>query len=120
MADLPSDIKIQAGFDKTDFIRESISDVQSSILTAFLLVVAIIFLFLRDVRSTFIPIVVVPIALLGAFFIMYSFGFTINILTLLELILAIGLVVDDAIIVLENIYSKMEEEIGRASCRERG
>src|SRR5690625_120717 len=109
MEDLPSDIKIQAGFDKTDFIRESISDVQSSILTAFLLVVAIIFLFLRDVRSTFIPIVVVPIALLGAFFIMYSFGFTINILTLLALILAIGLVVDDAIIVLENIYSKMEE-----------
>jgi len=108
-ADLPSDLELGIGFDNTEPIRDSISEVQQTIFIAFFLVVFIIFLFLRDARSTFIPLIVVPIALVGAFFVMYAFGFSINVLTLLALVLAIGLVVDDAIVVLENIYSKVEE-----------
>jgi len=108
-ADLPSDLELGIGFDNTEPIRDSISEVQQTIFVAFFLVVFIIFLFLRDARSTFIPLIVVPIALVGSFFVMYAFGFSINVLTLLALVLAIGLVVDDAIVVLENIYSKVEE-----------
>ncbi|MEX0660214.1 MAG: efflux RND transporter permease subunit [Balneolaceae bacterium] len=107
--DLPSDVKVELGFDSTEYIRESISEVQKTLITAFVLVVIIIFLFLRDVRTTIIPVIVVPITIIGSFFVMYIAGFTINTLTLLALILAIGLVVDDAIIVLENIYAKMEQ-----------
>jgi multidrug efflux pump len=108
-ADLPSDLELGIGFDNTDPIRDSIDEVQQTIFIAFLLVVLIIFLFLRDWRSTLIPLVVVPIALIGSFFVMYAMAFSINVLTLLALVLAIGLVVDDAIVVLENIYSKIEE-----------
>jgi len=108
-ADLPSDLELGIGFDNTEPIRDSINEVQQTIFIAFLLVVLIIFLFLRDWRSTLIPLVVVPIALIGSFFVMYAMGFSINVLTLLALVLAIGLVVDDAIVVLENIYTKIEE-----------
>ncbi len=108
-AELPSDLKLGIGFDNTEPIRDSISEVQQTIFIAFLLVVLIIFLFLRDWRSTIIPLIVVPIALTGSFFVMYAMGFSINVLTLLALVLAIGLVVDDAIVVLENIYAKIEE-----------
>ncbi len=111
-AELPSDIEVTVGFDTTEFIRESIKDVQSTIFLAFTLVVLIIFLFLRNWRTTVIPMLVVPITLIGSFFVIFVAGFTINILTLLAMILAIGLVVDDAIIVLENIYSKMEQGMG--------
>ncbi len=106
--DLPSDIELNIGFDTTEQIRESITEVQQTIFIALLLVVLIIFLFLRDWRSTLIPIIVIPISLVGSFFIMYLAGFSINVLTLLALVLAIGIVVDDAIVVLENIYAKME------------
>ncbi|PQJ35737.1 acriflavin resistance protein [Salinibacter sp. 10B] len=108
-ADLPSDLELGIGFDNTEPIRDSINEVQQTIFIAFLLVVLIIFLFLRDWRSTLIPLVVVPIALIGSFFVMYAMDFSINVLTLLALVLAIGLVVDDAIVVLENIYSKIED-----------
>ncbi|MEF8816262.1 MAG: efflux RND transporter permease subunit [Salinibacter sp.] len=108
-AELPSDLELGIGFDNTEPIRDSISEVQQTIFIAFLLVVLIIFLFLRDWRSTIIPLIVVPIALTGSFFVMYAMGFSINVLTLLALVLAIGLVVDDAIVVLENIYAKIEE-----------
>jgi len=108
-ADLPSDLELGIGFDNTEPIRDSIDEVQQTIFIAFFLVVLIIFLFLRDWRSTLIPLVVVPIALIGSFFVMYAMGFSINVLTLLALVLAIGLVVDDAIVVLENIYAKIEE-----------
>jgi len=108
-ADLPSDLELGIGFDNTEPIRDSIGEVQQTIFIAFFLVVAIIFLFLRDWRSTLIPLLVVPIALVGSFFVMYALGFSINVLTLLALVLAIGLVVDDAIVVLENIYAKIEE-----------
>jgi len=107
--DLPSDLKLGIGFDNTEPIRDSISEVQQTIFIAFFLVVLIIFLFLRDWRSTVIPLVVIPIALIGAFFVMYALNFSINVLTLLAIVLAIGLVVDDAIVVLENIYAKIEE-----------
>lgn len=107
--DMPADVKYLIGFDSTRFIRESISEVKETILIAFLLVVMIIFVFLRDWRTTLIPVVTIPISLIGTFFVMYLLGFTINVLTLLGIVLAIGLVVDDAIVVLENIYVKIEE-----------
>ncbi|RMF59390.1 MAG: efflux RND transporter permease subunit [Bacteroidetes bacterium] len=106
--DLPPDIELGIGFDVTDYIRDSVTEVQQTIFLALILVVLIIFLFLRDVRTTLIPVLVIPVSLVGAFFIMYVAGFSINVLTLLGLVLAIGLVVDDAIVVLENIYAKIE------------
>jgi Cation/multidrug efflux pump len=107
--ELPSDVIVSYGFDVTNFIRASINEVGETIFLAMVLVVAIIFLFLREWRSTFIPIVVIPIALTASFFVMYVAGFSVNVLTLLALVLAIGLVVDDAIVVLENIYAKIEQ-----------
>ncbi|MCB9037965.1 MAG: efflux RND transporter permease subunit [Lewinellaceae bacterium] len=106
--DLPEDIRLGIGFDTTEYIRASIDEVNQTIYVAFGLVVLIIFLFLRDWRTTIIPVVVIPISLIGAFFIMYIAGFSINVLTLLGIVLAIGLVVDDAVVVLENIYAKIE------------
>lgn len=106
--DLPADIKLGIGFDKTQFIRDSIDEVEQTIYIAFGLVVLVIFLFLRDWRTTVIPVIVIPIALIGAFFVMYAANFSINVLTLLGVVLAIGLVVDDAVVVLENIYAKVE------------
>lgn len=108
---LPEDIELQIGFDTTQYIRNSINEVKETIYVAFFLVVAIIFLFLRNWRTTIIPVLVIPISLIGSFFVMYLLGYSINVLTLLGIVLAIGLVVDDAIVVLENIYSKIEEGI---------
>lgn len=105
---LPEDIVVDVGFDNTIFIRDSINEVQITILQAFLLVILIIFLFLRNFRTTIIPLVTIPVSIIGSFFVMYIAGFSINILTLLALVLAIGLVVDDAIVVMENIYKKVE------------
>lgn len=107
--DLPADMVIELGFDYTQYVRASIKEVEETILIAFVLVALIIFVFLRDWRSTIIPLTAIPTSLIGAFFIMYVMGFSINVLTLLGIVLAIGLVVDDAIVVLENIYSKIEE-----------
>lgn len=107
--DLPADIKLGYALDTTTGIRKAIVEVEETILIAFGLVVLVIFLFLRNWRSTLIPVVAIPISLVSTFFIMYLSGFTINILTLLGIVLATGLVVDDAIVVLENIYQKIEE-----------
>jgi len=106
--DLPEDVEIVFGFDATEHIRRSITEVRQTIFVAFALVILVIFAFLRDWRTTVIPVVVIPVSLIGAFFIMYAAGFSINVLTLLGIVLAIGLVVDDAIVVLENIYAKIE------------
>jgi multidrug efflux pump len=106
--DLPKDVTIGIGFDNTEYIRSSIKEVKDTILIAFILVVVIIFFFLRNWRTTLIPIIVIPVSLIGSFFIMYVAGFTINVLTLLAIVLAIGLVVDDAIVMMENIYVKIE------------
>ena len=106
--DLPDDIKVKLAFDNTQYIRSSIKEVQNTIYIAFVLVVIIIYCFLRSWRATLIPILVIPISLIGAFFIMYLAGFSINVLTLLAIVLAVGIVVDDAIVVMENIYVKVE------------
>ena len=107
--DLPDDVEYDVGFDNTEYIRSSIKEVQTTIYLAFFLVVIIIFFFLRDWRTTIIPILVIPVSLIGSFFIMYIAGFTINVLTLLAIVLSIGLVVDDAIVMMENIYVKIEQ-----------
>ncbi len=106
--ELPEDITMEVLFDNTLYIRESIKEVKNTIFIAFMLVVLVIFLFLRNWRTTLIPVVAIPVALIGAFFVMYIAGFTINILTLFAIVLSIGLVVDDAIVVVENIYTKVE------------
>ncbi|MBA2422682.1 MAG: efflux RND transporter permease subunit, partial [Chitinophagales bacterium] len=106
--EIPTDYSLEIGYDFTTFIRNTIHEVQDTLLVAFLLVILIIFLFLRDWRSTIIPVVAIPISIIAAFFIMYVAGFSINVLTLVAIILSIGLVCDDAIVVLENIYSKVE------------
>lgn len=106
--DLPPDLEVSYGFDTSKYVRRSIAEVKQTIFIAFSLVILVIFTFLRDWRTTLIPVVVIPVALVGAFFVMYVAGFSINVLTLLALVLAIGMVVDDAIVVLENIYAKIE------------
>lgn len=107
--DLPDDLRFTLAMDTTVGIRKAISEVEETIAISFALVVLIIFIFLRDWRTTLIPVLAIPISLIGAFFIMYIAGFSINILTLLAVLLATGIVVDDAIVVLENIYSKIEK-----------
>ena len=107
--DLPEDIKLDVAFDNTRFIRASISEVQTTVLVPFVLVVLVIFLFLRNTRVTLIPTLVIPISLIGTFFIMYLAGFSINVLSMLAVVLSVGLVVDDAIVVVENIYAKVEQ-----------
>lgn len=107
--DLPEDVKVEVVFDNTKFIRASISEVEETIYVAFILVIIIIFMFLRDWRVTLVPVVVIPVSLVGAFFIMYLAGYSINVLSMLAVVLAVGLVVDDAIVVTENIYQKIEQ-----------
>ncbi|MDR1368659.1 MAG: efflux RND transporter permease subunit [Dysgonamonadaceae bacterium] len=107
--DLPEDVIVYVAFDNTKFIRASISEVEETLYIAFLLVVLIIFIFLRDWRVTLVPCVVIPVSLIGAFFIMYIAGFSINVLSMLAVVLAVGLVVDDAIVVTENIYVRIEK-----------
>lgn len=107
--DLPDDIKSSMGFDNTVYIRASIKEVKETIYVAFVLVMLIVFLFLRDFRTTSIPIIAIPISLVGSFFLMYAFDCSINVLTLLAIVLAIGLVVDDVIVMTENIYVKIEQ-----------
>ena len=107
--DLPDDVGYTYGFDSTKFIRASIDEVKSTIYEAFILVIIIIFLFLRDWRVTLVPCIVIPVSLIGAFFVMYVAGFSINVLTMLAIVLSVGLVVDDAIVMTENIYIRIEQ-----------
>ena len=106
--DLPDDVDFSYGFDNTKFIRASIAEVESTVYEAFVLVIIIIFLFLRDWRVTLVPCIVIPVSLIGAFFVMYVAGFSINVLTMLAVVLSVGLVVDDAIVMTENIYIRIE------------
>jgi multidrug efflux pump len=105
---LPTGMKLIVAYDTSVFIDRSIHSVFETIAEAIVLVVLVIFFFLRSLRATIIPIVTIPVSLIGAFGIMYAFGFTINTLTLLSMVLAIGLVVDDAIVMLENIHRHVE------------
>ena len=106
--DLPDDVILSYGFDNTKFIRASIKEVKDTVYEAFILVIIIIFLFLRNFRVTLIPCIVIPISLIGTFFFMYIAGFSINVLTMLAVVLSVGLVVDDAIVMTENIYIRIE------------
>ncbi|MBM3631428.1 MAG: efflux RND transporter permease subunit, partial [Alphaproteobacteria bacterium] len=105
---LPKGTEIHIAMDKSIFIQDSINQVYRSLIEAVVLVLLVVFIFLRSAKASLVPLITIPIALIGAFFLMYLMGFTINVLSLLALVLAIGLVVDDAIIVLENIYRYME------------
>jgi len=119
-ANAPSDIALDVAFDTTDFIRAAILEVQETIVIAFVLVVLIIFLFLRSFRATFIPVIAIPVSLISSFFFLWIFGFSINLLTLLGVVLATGLVVDDAIVMMENIYKRIERGESNIEAGERG
>jgi len=106
---LPASMKMQVAYDSTRFIQASIDEVKSTLAQAVLIVVAVIFLFLGSFRSVLIPVVTIPLSLVGAAIMMSALGFSLNLLTLLAMVLAIGLVVDDAIVVLENVYRHIEE-----------
>jgi multidrug efflux pump len=111
--DMPSDIKIDIAMDQTKFIKRSILEVQETLMIAFLLVVMIIYAFFRDWIIALRPLIDIPVSLIGAFFIMYLMGFTINVLSLLAIVLATGLVVDDGIVVTENIYKRIEKGMNK-------
>lgn len=107
-ASLPDGMSVDVGIDKSKFVRRSVSEVQETLLIAISLVILIIYLFFRNWSIALRPLIDIPVSLIGAFFIMYLFGFSINVLTLLAIVLATGLVVDDGIVVTENIYKRIE------------
>jgi multidrug efflux pump len=112
-SDMPEDISLNIALDQTKFIKKSILEVEETLMIAFLLVVMIIYLFFRDWLIALRPLIDIPVSLIGAFFIMYLMGFTINVLSLLAIVLATGLVVDDGIVVTENIYKKIEKGMNK-------
>jgi len=118
--EIPSDITLNIALDQTKYIKKSISEVKETLIISLVLVVLIIYLFFRDVLIAIRPLIDIPVSLIGAFFIMYLCGFTINVLTLLAIVLATGLVVDDGIVVTENIYKKMEQGMGKWQAAKEG
>ncbi|HAY96598.1 efflux RND transporter permease subunit [Shewanella sp. NKUCC05_KAH] len=106
---LPAGMSIKRSYDSSVFIEASIKEVYQTLFTAMILVIIVIYLFLGSVRAMLIPAITVPVSLLGTFIVLYALGYTINLLTLLAMILAIGMVVDDAIVMLENIHRRIEE-----------
>jgi multidrug efflux pump len=120
MKDMPADISTNILLDQTKYIRKSLSEVKETLAISFGLVVLIIFLFFRSASMAFRPLIDIPVSLIGAFFIMYVMGFTINVLTLLAIVLATGLVVDDGIVVTENIYKKMEGGMNKWAAAKEG
>lgn len=111
--DMPEDIILEVGYDRTIFVRNALTEVKETLVIAICLVVIIIFLFFREWSISLRPLIDIPVSLLGAIFVMYLMGFTINILTLLAIVLATGLVVDDGIVVTENIFKKMESGMNK-------
>ncbi len=118
--DAPSDIQLDIALDSTRFIKRSVEEVGETLAIAFLLVVLIIYLFFRNWLIAIRPLIDIPVSLIGAFFIMYMAGFSINILTLLAIVLATGLVVDDGIVVTENIFKKLEQGMDKHEAAEKG
>ncbi len=118
--ELPEDFRLNIALDNTRFVRRSISEVGETLAIAFLLVILIIYLFFRDWLIAIRPLIDIPVSLIGAFFIMYLAGFSINILTLLAIVLATGLVVDDGIVVTENIFKKLESGMKPMEAAEKG
>src|SRR4030095_6574551 len=111
--DMPADIILEVGYDRTTFVRHAIKEVKDTLFIAIGLVVIIIFLFFREWTMALRPLIDIPVSLIGAFFIMYLMGFSINVLTLLAIVLATGLVVDAGIVVTENIFKKMEQGMNK-------
>lgn len=111
--DMPPDVVLEVGYDRTTFVRNAIREVKDTLFIAIGLVVIIIFLFFREWKIALRPLIDIPVSLIGAFFIMYAMGFSINVLTLLAIVLATGLVVDDGIVVTENIFKKMEQGMNK-------
>jgi multidrug efflux pump len=111
--EMPAGIILEVGFDRTLFVRKAVTEVKETLIIAISLVVIIIFLFFREWIIAFRPLIDIPVSLLGGFFIMYIMGFSINVLTMLSLVLATGLVVDDGIVVTENIFKKMEQGMNK-------
>ena len=118
--DLPPDIRLGIAMDNTRFVRNSVREVEETLIIAILLVVLIIFLFFRDWLIAFRPLIDIPVSLIGVFFIMYLAGFSINVLTLLAIVLATGLVVDDGIVVTENIFKKVEKGMSPVEAAHKG
>ncbi len=118
--EIPAEYTISIGFDFTKFERGAVKEVQQTIIISLILVILIIFVFLRNWRSTLIPVVAIPVSIIGAFIIMAIMGLSINVLTLLAIVLSIGLVCDDAIVVLENIYTKIDLGIHPVEAAHRG
>ncbi|MBN9350628.1 MAG: efflux RND transporter permease subunit [Chitinophagaceae bacterium] len=118
--ELPPDFKLNVGMDQTIFIKRAISEVEETLFIAIGLVILIIFVFFRDWIIAVRPLLDIPVSLIGAFFIMYLFGFSINVLTLLAIVLATGLVVDDGIVVTENIFKKIEQGMDKDRAAEEG
>jgi multidrug efflux pump subunit AcrB len=111
--DMPEDILLEVVYDKTTFVRKAVFEVKETLIIAISLVVLIIILFFREWTIAFRPLIDIPVSLIGAFFIMYLMDFSINVLTLLAIVLATGLVVDDGIVVTENIFKKMEKGMNK-------
>ena len=118
--DLPEDITTKILLDQTVYIKRSLEEVKETLAIAFILVILVIYFFFRSANMAFRPLIDIPVSLIGAFFIMYIFGFTINVLTLLAIVLATGLVVDDGIVVTENIYKKMEAGMNKWAAAKEG
>ena len=118
--DIPAEYSLEIAMDQTRFIKRSISEVKETLIISIILVVLIIYLFFRDWIIAIRPLIDIPVSLIGAFFIMYVFGFTINVLTLLAIVLATGLVVDDGIVVTENIFKKMEQGMSKWQAAKEG
>ena len=118
--DVPEDIKLDVAMDQTIFIKRSISEVEETLIISFLLVVLVIYLFFRDFVIAIRPLIDIPVSLLATFFIMYLCGFSINVLTMLGIVLATGLVVDDGIVVTENIYKKLEQGMNKYQAAREG
>ena len=118
--DVPDDIRLDIAMDQTVFIKRSISEVEETLIISFLLVVLVIYLFFRDFLIAIRPLIDIPVSLIATFFIMYLCGFSINVLTMLGIVLATGLVVDDGIVVTENIYKKLEEGMNKYQAAKEG
>ncbi|MBS1646349.1 MAG: efflux RND transporter permease subunit [Bacteroidetes bacterium] len=118
--EIPKDYKLDIALDNTKFVKRAISEVEETLVIAVVLVILIIFLFFRDWIVAFRPLIDMPVALIGAFFIMYIMGYSINVLTLLAIVLATGLVVDDGIVVTENIFKKIEEGMNPVEAAHKG
>jgi multidrug efflux pump len=119
-ADVPKDITLNIALDSTAFVKNSITEVEETLLISIILVVIIVYLFFRDWLIALRPLIDIPVSLIGVFFIMYIFGYTINVLTLLGIVLATGLVVDDGIVVTENIFKKLEKGMPKMQAAREG